>query len=99
LAAGHIKALEKLVGKPGLVTYNLGTGHGYSVMQVIKAFEKACKHQIPYKVMERRPGDAPISFADSTKANLELKWQAEKSLDDMCQDGWRWQSQNPNGYA
>jgi UDP-glucose 4-epimerase len=98
LAAGHIKALQKLDQNPGLVTYNLGTGRGYSVLEVIVAFEKACHHEIPYKIMERRPGDAAISYADPTKANLELKWYAQKTLDDMCNDAWRWQSQNPSGY-
>jgi len=98
LAAGHSKALEKLGKKPGLVTYNLGTGRGYSVMEVIKAFEKACQYKIPYKVMERRPGDAAISYADATKANNELSWSANRSLEVMCADTWRWQSQNPDGY-
>jgi len=98
LAAGHIKALQKLDQNPGLVTYNLGTGRGYSVLEVIAAFEKACHHEIPYKIMQRRPGDAAISYADPTKANLELKWYAQKTLDDMCNDIWRWQSQNPSGY-
>ena len=98
LATGHIKALEKLNKDPGLVTYNLGTGRGYSVMEVIKAFENACKHQIPYRVMTRRPGDAAISYADPTRANHELNWYAQKTLDDMCNDAWRWQSQNPDGY-
>jgi UDP-glucose 4-epimerase len=99
LAAGHIKALAKLKTKPGLVTYNLGTGRGYSVMEVIKAFEKACHHEIPYQIMGRRPGDAAISYADPTKANTELNWFAQKIIDDMCLDAWRWQSQNPDGYA
>ena len=98
LAVGHIKALQKLDQNPGLVTYNLGTGRGYSVLEVIAAFEKACHHEIPYKIMERRPGDAAISYADPTKANHELKWFAQKTLDDMCNDTWRWQSQNPSGY-
>ncbi len=99
LAYGHIKALEKLIPKPGLVTYNLGTGQGHSVMEVINAFEKTCRRKIPYQIFDRRPGDVPTSYADPTKANLELGWYAQKSLDDMCQDAWRWQSQNPNGYS
>lgn len=99
LAIGHIKALEKLETQPGLVTYNLGTGKGCSVMQVITAFEKACQHKIPYKIMERRPGDAAISYADPSKANRELHWFSEKTLEDMCMDAWRWQSQNPNGFS
>ena len=98
LAAGHIKALEKLEQNPGLVTYNLGTGRVYSVMEVITAFEKACNHKIPYKIMDRRPGDAAISYADPSKANKELNWFAQKTLEDMCNDAWRWQSQNPTGY-
>jgi UDP-glucose 4-epimerase len=98
LAKGHIKALEKLEQNPGLVTYNLGTGRGYSVLEVIAAFEKACHHNISYKIMDRRPGDAAISYADPTKANLELNWFAQKTLEEMCNDTWRWQIQNPAGY-
>jgi UDP-glucose 4-epimerase len=99
LAIGHIKALQKLETKPGLVTYNLGTGRGYSVMEVIHSFEKASQHEIPYKIMERRQGDVAVSYADPSRANRELNWQANKTLDDMCKDSWQWQSQNPNGYA
>src|SRR4030042_2643416 len=99
LVAGHIKALEKLSAKPGLLTYNLGTGRGYSVMEVIAAFEKACHLEIPYRIMDRRPGDAAISYADPAKANHELDWYTQKTLDDMCMDAWRWQSENQNGYA
>jgi UDP-glucose 4-epimerase len=99
LADGHIKALEKLETNPGLVTYNLGTGRGYSVMEVIHAFEKACQHEIPYQVLERRPGDAATSYADASKANRELNWHAQRMMDEMCADAWRWQSQNPNGFA
>lgn len=99
LANGHVKALEKLITNPGLVTYNLGTGRGYSVMEVLNAFEKACQHKIPYKIMDRRPGDAAISYADPTKANRELKWFAQNTMEDMCMDAWRWQSQNPNGFS
>lgn len=99
LAIGHIKALEKLETKPGLVTYNLGTGHGYSVMEVIHAFEKASQHEIPYKILERRPGDVAVSYADPSRANRELNWHARQTLDDMCRDAWQWQSHNPNGYA
>ena len=99
LAAGHTKALDKLSQNPGLVTYNLGTGRGYSVMEVIEPFEKACHHKIPYKIMDRRPGDAAISYADPTKANQELNWYARRTLEDMCNDTWKWQSQNPAGYT
>ncbi len=98
LAAGHIKALEKLATDPGMVLYNLGTGRGYSVMEVIHAFEKACQHEIPYKIMERRPGDAAISYADPSKANRELNWFARKTIEEMCADAWRWQAHNPNGF-
>ena len=98
LATGHIKALEMLARNPGLVTYNLGTGRGYSVLEVISAFEKACKHKIPYKIMARRPGDAAISYADPTRANQELHWTAHRTLEDMCADAWHWQTQNPDGY-
>jgi UDP-glucose 4-epimerase len=98
LAKGHTKALERLEKNPGLVTYNLGTGRGYSVMEVISAFEKACQHKIPYKIMDRRPGDAAISYADPSKANRELNWSANKTMEEMCRDAWSWQSQNPNGY-
>jgi UDP-glucose 4-epimerase len=98
LADGHLKALEKLAKNPGLVLYNLGTGRGYSVMEVIHAFEKACQHEIPYKIMERRPGDAAISYADPSKANRELNWYAKRTIEEMCADAWRWQSQNPNGF-
>jgi UDP-glucose 4-epimerase len=99
LAMGHIKALEKLEKKPGLVTYNLGTGQGYSVMEVIAAFEKACGKPIPYKIFPRRPGDAAICYADPGKANHEMGWYARRGIDEMCADMWRWQSQNPHGYT
>jgi UDP-glucose 4-epimerase len=99
LAIGHLKAIGKLDQKPGLVTYNLGTGRGYSVLEVIKAFEKACGRPIPYQVMQRRPGDAATSYCDPSRAKLELNWEAKHTLDDMCQDAWRWQSQNPEGYG
>ncbi|MCI6152578.1 MAG: UDP-glucose 4-epimerase GalE [Fusobacterium perfoetens] len=98
LANGHLKALEKLETKPGLVTYNLGTGKGYSVLDMVKAFSKACGHDIPYKIVERRPGDVPMCYADPTKAKNELGWEAKYDLDRMCADSWRWQSNNPNGY-
>jgi UDP-glucose 4-epimerase len=99
LSVGHIRALEKLATKPGLLTYNLGTGRGYSVMEVIHSFEKACHKEIPFQIMDRRPGDVATSYADPSKANKELNWHAQKTLEDMCIDAWRWQSQNPNGYS
>src|SRR5699024_4342429 len=98
LAVGHLKALEKLQHNPGVVAYNLGTGTGYSVLDVVKAFEKASGQTIPYKITGRRPGDAAVCYADTTKAETELNWKAERNLEDMCRDAWRWQSQNPEGY-
>ena len=98
LANGHVKALEKLNQKPGLVTYNLGTGTGYSVLDLVKAFEKASKVEIPYKIVERRPGDIAMCYADPTKAKEELGWVAKYDVNKMCKDSWNWQSKNPNGY-
>ena len=98
LATGHIKALEQLVTHPGLVTYNLGTGVGYSVLDIIKNFEKACGKEIPYKITPRRPGDIDMCYADPAKAKEELGWEATRSIDKMCEDAWRWQTKNPNGY-
>lgn len=98
LAKGHVKALEKLRTNPGVVTYNLGTGKGSSVLEVIAAFGRACGKEIPYKIVERRPGDIAESYASTDKAEKELGWSAEKSLFEMCVDSWNWQSHNPNGY-
>ncbi len=98
LAAGHLKALEKLRQLPSVVTYNLGTGRGNSVLEVVHSFEKACGKKIPFKVVERRPGDAAISYADPTRAQQELNWMAMRDLDEMCRDAWRWQKDNPQGY-
>lgn len=98
LANGHLKALDKLDKKPGLVIYNLGTGKGYSVLDMVKAFSKACGKDIPYVIAERRAGDVAMCYADSTKAKEELGWEAKYDLDRMCADSWRWQSNNPNGY-
>ena len=99
LAKGHLKALNKLAEAPGLVTYNLGTGQGVSVLNMVKAFEKACGHEIPYQISARRAGDIASCYADASKANNELHWQAELNLADMAQSSWRWQSANPNGYV
>lgn len=99
LADGHLKALEKLKDNPGLVAYNLGTGRGYSVLEVVAAFERATGRHIPYQVTARRPGDAAISYADPTRAQREMGWKAIRTIDEMCADAWRWQSQNPAGYA
>ena len=98
LAKGHIKALEKLKGSKGIFTYNLGTGKGYSVMEMLKSFEKVCGKPIKYKIMPRRPGDIAVCYADPARAKEELGWVAEKGLQEMCEDSWRWQENNPNGY-
>jgi UDP-glucose 4-epimerase len=98
LAVGHLHALNKLAGNPGVVTFNLGTGRGYSVLEMITAFEAACGKPIPYRIVARRPGDVASSFADPSKAQKEMGWTARRFLDDICRDAWRWQSQNPNGY-
>ena len=98
LALGHIKAIEKLTQNPGLVTYNLGTGVGYSVLDVIHNYEKACNKKLPYEVTDRRPGDIPVTYADASKAYRELGWKAERGIAEMCEDSYRWQSNNPNGY-
>jgi UDP-glucose 4-epimerase len=98
LALGHIKAIEKLKENPGLVTYNLGTGVGYSVMDVIHNYELACGKQLPYSIEPRRPGDVAVSYADPTKALMELGWKAVRGIDKMCEDSYRWQSKNPKGY-
>ena len=99
LAKGHIKALEKLNTNSGLVTYNLGTGKGYSVLDLVKAFSKASGKEIPYKMVGRRDGDIAICYADPSKANNELGWKAEKSIEEMCEDSWRWQENNSNCYS
>ncbi|RJG48668.1 UDP-glucose 4-epimerase GalE [Motilimonas pumila] len=98
LAKGHVKAVEKLTQKPGLATYNLGTGQGYSVLEMVAAFEKASGKTVAYKIAPRRAGDIAQCFADPAFAKQELGWQAEKNIEDMTKDGWRWQSENPNGY-
>jgi UDP-glucose 4-epimerase len=98
LVIGHLDALRKLESRPGLVTYNLGTGLGRSVLEVIAAFERASGRRINYRIVDRRPGDAAESWADPTLAERELGWKAERDLDEMCADVWRWQSRNPDGY-
>lgn len=97
LALGHIKALDRLLKVKGCEVYNLGTGKGYSVLDVVKAFEKASGIKINYRIAPRRAGDVACCYADATKANEVLGWQAQYDIDDMCADSWRWQSQNPNG--
>ena len=98
LANGHLKALEKIADNPGLKIYNLGTGTGYSVLDVIKNFEAATGVKVPYVIKERRPGDVAACYADPSKAKAELGWEAQFGIKEMCEDSWRWQSQNPNGY-
>jgi UDP-glucose 4-epimerase len=99
LAIGHVCALEKLSPKTGYRIYNLGTGRGYSVLEVIHAFEKVWGKELPWKFFERRPGDLPVSYADPSKAERELGWKAQRGLEEMCADAWRWQSLNPQGYV
>lgn len=98
LAVGHIKALEKIKNHVGVVTYNLGTGHGYSVLDMIKAFSKACGKELSYKIEARRAGDIDACYANPEKAEKELGFVAKRTLEDMCKDTWNWQSKNPNGY-
>ncbi len=98
LAVGHVKALKKIEEKAGVCIYNLGTGKGYSVLDVVKAYEKACGKEIKYEIKPRRPGDIATCYADASKAKKELGWEAERGIEEMCADSWRWQSANPNGY-
>ena len=98
LAKGHVAALKKLETGAGVYTYNLGTGVGYSVLDVLHAFEKACGKTLPYEIVSRRPGDVAACYADPAKAASELGWRAEYGIERMCADAWRWQSQNPNGF-
>ena len=97
LAKGHVAAIEK-IAESGIYTYNLGTGKGYSVLDVIKAFEKACGRKLPYVIKPRRAGDIAACYADAGKAKRELGWEAQLGIDDMCQSLWNWQSKNPGGY-
>ena len=98
LALGHLQAIKHRTNVSGVHTYNLGTGNGYSVLDVIKAFEKACGKELPYKIEERRPGDIAECFANPAKAKAELNWTATREITEMCEDAWRWQSNNPNGF-
>ena len=98
LAKGHVKALKKLAPGSGVSIYNLGTGIGYSVLDVLHAYEKACGKTLPYEIKPRRAGDIATCYCDATKAKEELGWVAEKGIDEMCADTWRWQSMNPDGY-
>ena len=98
LAKGHVKALKKLTPGSGVSIYNLGTGNGYSVLDVLHAYEKACGKELPYEIKERRAGDIATCYCDATKAKNELGWVAEKGIEEMCADSWKWQSMNPKGY-
>lgn len=98
LAKGHVKALSYLLNNKGVVSINLGTGIGYSVLEMIKAFEKVTGNNIPYKIVARRPGDVAACYADASQAKEKLNWDAQLELDRMCEDTWRWQINNPNGY-
>ncbi|MWV56053.1 UDP-glucose 4-epimerase GalE [Streptococcus zhangguiae] len=98
LALGHIKALEKIADTRGVYTYNLGSGQGTSVLELVEAFEKVNSVPVPYKIVDRRPGDVATCFANADKALAELNWKTEKTIEDMCRDTWNWQAKNPNGY-
>ena len=99
LARGHLAALERLRAAPGVAAYNLGTGRGYSVLEMRRAFERAAGREIPYRIVARRPGDIATCYADPALAAAELGWRAELDMDDMVTDQWRWQRENPNGFA
>ena len=94
----HVKALQKIDENCGLKIYNLGTGKGYSVLDIVKNFEEATGMKVPYAIKERRPGDIATCYSDASKAERELGWKAEYDIKDMCADSWNWQSKNPNGY-
>ncbi|GAB6537257.1 UDP-glucose 4-epimerase GalE [Bacillus cereus] len=98
LANGHVKALGKVIHTTGIDAYNLGTGTGYSVLEMVQAFEKVSGKTVPYKIIGRRPGDVAVCFADASKAKRELGWEAKRGLEEMCADSWKWQSNNKNGY-
>ena len=98
LAKGHVAALKKLDTNCGLFVCNLGTGNGYSVLDVVHAYEKACGHELPYAIEARRPGDIAACYADPARAREELGWEAQLGIEEMCASSWKWQSQNPNGY-
>lgn len=98
LAQGHLYALDRLLAGSGVITYNLGTGCGYSVLEIVSAFEKACSKKIRFQIVGRRDGDIAVCYADPSKANRELGWAAKRGIEEMCIDTWRWQSNNPHGY-
>ena len=98
LARGHLKALERLADAPGVVIYNLGTGRGYSVLEMVRACERTSGRPVPYDLVARRAGDIATCYADPSLAREELGWTAGLGLEDMARDAWRWQSMNPQGY-
>jgi UDP-glucose 4-epimerase len=98
LAVGHLKALEKVLESNGVEAYNLGTGRGYSVLEIVEAFKKASGNNISYKIVDRRPGDIAVCFADPSKSKKELGWEAQRGIEEMCLDSWKWQKTNPRGY-
>jgi UDP-glucose 4-epimerase len=98
LAYGHVMALKKIEDRSGLNIYNLGTGKGYSVLETLHAFELACGKKLNYKISDRRAGDIASCYALPNKAEKELEWTATREIDEMCEDAWRWQTKNPNGY-
>ena len=98
LALGHVHALKALHGRPGMFTVNLGTGNGFSVLELVRAFETASGKSVPYKFVPRRPGDVAECYADPSLARELLGWRAIRDLDQICKDAWRWQAGNPNGY-
>jgi len=99
LALGHVDSLRRVLHHPGHWTVNLGTGTGYTVLEVIRAFERASGRSVPFEIVSRRPGDIASCYADPAHALALLGWRAERPLDQMCEDHWRWQSSNPNGFA
>lgn len=99
LALGHVKAVESVLSSTGVEAYNLGTGNGYSVLEMVRAMEQAAGRTIPYRIVDRRPGDVAVCYANPVKAREKLGWSAERGLAQMCEDAWRWQQQNPDGYG
>lgn len=98
LAQGHVKAIQKLAENKGVLIYNLGTGQGYSVLEIVKAYEQVCNRKIDYRIVDRRAGDIACCYADPGKAKSEMGWEAQFGIEEMCEDSWRWQVQNPNGF-
>jgi UDP-glucose 4-epimerase len=99
LAQGHVKAMDRVFAERGCYTVNLGTGQGYSVLEMVKAFERASGRSVPYQIVERRPGDIGVCYADPAQAQALLGWSAKRGINEMCEDTWRWQSANPQGFV